>query len=124
MRFLDGLRPALYQRVDVLIFNPPYVPTPDEEVLKAIREGGIEASWAGGTDGRMVIDQFLPQVEEFLARGGGRCYLVLVDENKPKAIASYFVAQGMDVEVRFLFFMSEIEWLLNVILVNLYCFIQ
>ena len=44
------------QKIDVIIFNPPYVPTPPEEV----GSHGIEASWAGGDDGREVIDKFIP----------------------------------------------------------------
>jgi release factor glutamine methyltransferase len=44
------------------VFNPPYVPTPDEEVER----GGIAAAWAGGYKGRVVIDRVLEQV------GGGR----------------------------------------------------
>ena len=68
--------------VDVLLFNPPYVPTPPEEV------GGtsIEASWAGGLDGREVIDRFLPILPQLLKKVTGVCYLVLVEENKPGEI--------------------------------------
>ena len=40
------------------MFNPPYVPTPVEEVTQP----GIARAWAGGPQGRQVIDAFLPQV--------------------------------------------------------------
>lgn len=40
------------------IFNPPYVPTPDEE----LHRDGIARAWAGGKHGRAVIDRFLPLV--------------------------------------------------------------
>lgn len=55
---VDGLLPRLEGLVDVLCFNPPYVVTTPEEV----GSHGIEASWAGGIDGRQVIDEFLPFV--------------------------------------------------------------
>lgn len=45
-------------RRPVQVFNPPYVPTPDEEVCL----GGIASAWAGGFKGRRVIDQVLLQV--------------------------------------------------------------
>jgi release factor glutamine methyltransferase len=41
--------------IDVLVFNPPYVVTTPEEVGSK----GIEASWAGGINGRQVIDKFV-----------------------------------------------------------------
>ena len=42
----------------VQIFNPPYVPTPDEELSRT----DIARAWAGGNRGRVIIDRFLPQV--------------------------------------------------------------
>lgn len=48
--------------VDVLIFNPPYVPTMPEEAHQAQQTMDILGSWAGGTDGMQVTDIFLPIV--------------------------------------------------------------
>ena len=70
-------------KVDVLIFNPPYVPTPDDEVGSS----GIEASWAGGTNGRVVLDRALPQIARLLAFPNSRGYVVTVDDNYPEEIS-------------------------------------
>jgi release factor glutamine methyltransferase len=48
---------------------------------------GIEAAWAGGVDGRVVIDRFLPILRRIISPEGV-AYLVLVTENKPKEIAN------------------------------------
>jgi release factor glutamine methyltransferase len=89
-----GSPQMLASGVDVLLFNPPYVPTPREEVGHT----GIEAAWAGGTDGREVIDEFLPLVAPSLSPGGV-CYLVLVEENKPHEVAGFLRARGLYTEV-------------------------
>jgi release factor glutamine methyltransferase len=52
--------PPARRRACAQVFNPPYVPTPDEEVQR----GGIAAAWAGGYKGRVVIDRVLEQVGE------------------------------------------------------------
>lgn len=57
--FVNGILPRLKNRIDILCFNPPYAVTPHEEVGSL----GIEASWAGGIDGREVIDELLPYVK-------------------------------------------------------------
>ncbi|XP_041066589.1 methyltransferase N6AMT1 isoform X3 [Carcharodon carcharias] len=78
---VTGLMPRLQNQVDVLIFNPPYVVTPSEE----IGGHGIEASWAGGERGREVMDRLFPQVSALLS-SQGLFYLVTIQENNPEEI--------------------------------------
>jgi len=54
------------RQFDLIIFNPPYLPTaPDERV-----DGWLDYAWNGGDDGRAVIDRFLGQAPGFLADHG------------------------------------------------------
>jgi len=82
--FALPLSRRLFHSVDVLIFNPPYVPTPDEEAIAAQSQGGtgdtIAGSWAGGEDGMEVTNIFLDQVETLLSPAG-YFYLVAVARN-------------------------------------------
>ncbi|CAG9462878.1 unnamed protein product [Pedinophyceae sp. YPF-701] len=80
--------------VDLLLFNPPYVLTPSEEVGRP----GMCAAWAGGFNGREVIDRFLPAVPHLLSPGG-RCYMVTVAENRPEELVGIAEAAGLDAEV-------------------------
>ncbi|GFS44757.1 S-adenosyl-L-methionine-dependent methyltransferases superfamily protein [Actinidia rufa] len=52
--------------VDVMVVNPPYVPTPEEEVGC----DGIASAWAGGENGRSVIDKILPMADKLLSDRG------------------------------------------------------
>ncbi|OMH85474.1 HemK methyltransferase family member 2 [Zancudomyces culisetae] len=75
--FTSGLHRRIYGSVDILVFNPPYVPTDSEEAIpepsriccdkdcssdKEMVESLMAASWAGGVDGREVMDNFFPHV--------------------------------------------------------------
>jgi release factor glutamine methyltransferase len=75
--------------VDVLVFNPPYVPTPEDEV----GADGITASWAGGHKGRVVIDQMLAIVDSLLS-SKGLFYLVTVTANNPSEICQIMRKKG------------------------------
>lgn len=55
-------------KVDVVLFNPPYVPTSAQEALKAQAHGNIGGAWAGGSDGMQVTDIFLRRVEVSVER--------------------------------------------------------
>eukprot|EP00877_Chromochloris_zofingiensis_P002238 jgi/Chrzof1/12014/Cz06g18050.t1 len=86
---LAALLPRLASAVDLLVFNPPYVPTPDEEVTGE----GIVRSWAGGHRGRRVIDRLLTQLDDVLAPGG-QLWLVTVQQNDPQGIIEEMQSKG------------------------------
>lgn len=77
--------------VDVLLFNPPYVVTSDEELYEkkqeeiATTQRNLVYSWAGGKDGRRVTDILLEQLDDILSPSGV-LYLLLLRENKPDEI--------------------------------------
>ncbi|RDL34528.1 S-adenosyl-L-methionine-dependent methyltransferase [Venustampulla echinocandica] len=80
--------------VDVLIFNPPYVPTPD---LPALNQGGASSpfevdshllalSYAGGNDGMEVTNRLLSSLPEILSKSRGCAYVLLCAQNKPETV--------------------------------------
>jgi len=89
------LLPRLLHSIDILLFNPPYVPTPSSEVGSR----GIEASWAGGEDGREVLDRLLPSIPSLLSPQGGCMYLVTVNENRPEEICARMREAGLGAKV-------------------------
>ncbi|XP_055062234.1 methyltransferase N6AMT1 [Misgurnus anguillicaudatus] len=91
---VDCLLPRLNGKVDVLVFNPPYVVTPSEEVGSR----GIEASWAGGFRGREVMDRFFPMIPQLLS-DHGVFYLVTVSDNNPEEIVALLGELGLKGEV-------------------------
>ncbi|XP_006792838.1 methyltransferase N6AMT1 isoform X2 [Neolamprologus brichardi] len=86
----DSLLPQLCGKVDILLFNPPYVVTPSEEVGST----GIEAAWAGGERGREVTDRFLPAVVQLLS-DKGLFYLITIAENDPEEIIHLLGQSGL-----------------------------
>lgn len=58
----QSLQPRLRHSIDILLFNPPYVPTDTPEADAAQLGAGIAGAWAGGTRGMEVTDVLLEQV--------------------------------------------------------------
>jgi len=53
------------ERFSLILFNSPYLPSePDEE------KSWVGKAWAGGPNGRKVIDRFVMDAPNFLAAGG------------------------------------------------------
>ncbi|WP_221356081.1 HemK2/MTQ2 family protein methyltransferase [Streptomyces beigongshangae] len=63
----DLLGPVRGRTFDLVISNPPYVPTPPSE-LSSTR--GLERAWNAGPDGRAVLDRICSEVPHVLRPGG------------------------------------------------------
>ncbi|TFK93528.1 putative methylase [Polyporus arcularius HHB13444] len=85
-------RHRLRHSVDILLFNPPYVPTDSDEADFAQQHADIAGSWAGGRDGMALTDILLEQVEELLSPTG-RFYLVAVKQNHIQDISRRMLEQ-------------------------------
>lgn len=82
--------------VDVLIFNPPYVLTDEDEIPKSVNisdgqsttafNDAIVKSWAGGEDGCTIINKFILQLDEALSENGCAYLLVIKDNNPGKIV--------------------------------------
>lgn len=51
---------------DIIIFNPPYLPTSEEEKVP----GWLNYAFDGGTDGRREINRFIRQAGSYLKKSG------------------------------------------------------
>jgi release factor glutamine methyltransferase len=54
------------QRFDVIVSNPPYVPSASEELPRR----GAERAWEAGPDGRLFLDRICAGAREHLLPGG------------------------------------------------------
>ena len=64
--FGNMFEPVRNRKFDVILFNTPYLPTEEGEVL----EDTINYAFDGGLNGRKVIDVFLNEVGNHLNKGG------------------------------------------------------
>jgi len=60
---VQSLQERLSHQVDVLIFNPPYVPTDELEATSGQEAQDISGAWAGGADGMYLTNVLLKQVD-------------------------------------------------------------
>lgn len=64
MNILQGdlFQPVLGEKFDLILFNTPYLPSAEDEIIG----DELDAAWDGGPDGRRVIDLFLNEVKNYL----------------------------------------------------------
>ncbi|KAF9786059.1 S-adenosyl-L-methionine-dependent methyltransferase [Thelephora terrestris] len=91
------LSSRLRNSVDLLIFNPPYVPTESTESQEGQKHGQISGSWAGGFDGMEVTNTLLDESKTLLS-ANGRFYLVAIKQNNIPDISQKLSECGMTTE--------------------------
>ena len=85
------LDPIRADAVDLVTFNPPYLPAdPDTEW-----GDWMQAALSGGEDGRAVVDPFLADVGRVL-RDGGRAFLLVSSLTGIDEVQEYATAQGLE----------------------------
>jgi release factor glutamine methyltransferase len=101
----DLTSPWLQQAIDVLIFNPPYVPTSEMPARPETFAGEVPLtdstgpsfeddsyllalSYAGGADGMETTDRLLAVIPEILSPRGC-AYILLCAQNKPDEVKQY-----------------------------------
>ncbi|KAL1982344.1 hypothetical protein VTN96DRAFT_1438 [Rasamsonia emersonii] len=110
------LRPG---SVDVLLFNPPYVPTPDVPPLPSSTEKDsdpdekqtlsrsakferdsylLSLSYAGGLDGMEITNRFLEAIPTVLNPHRGVAYVLLCAQNKPEEVKERLRRGGWQAE--------------------------
>lgn len=113
MDLLSSFKP---NSVDLLVFNPPYVPTTSDESsskpettkfydkdceeifsCRSDDQKMLIKSWAGGADGCEIINRVVCNLKNILAPNGV-FYLLLLRENKPDKIKSFLEDEGFTVE--------------------------
>lgn len=105
MNLLNGFRPNV---IDLLIFNPPYVVTSNDELNSTDDPCGstsdnpfndkIIQSWAGGVDGRVVMDRVFNAMNDILS-ANGKAYILVIEENKPHSIIKNMKKNGFYGEI-------------------------
>ncbi|MFA5381649.1 MAG: HemK2/MTQ2 family protein methyltransferase [Candidatus Micrarchaeia archaeon] len=82
------------EKFDIIIFNPPYLPTENEDKIK----GELNKALDGGKDGRETIDRFLKEVKNYLNKNGK---IILVDSSldNTKQTIDILENQGFKVKI-------------------------
>ena len=90
----DLTAPVVGNRYDLVVANPPYVPTFDDQLPTR----GVMRAFDGGRDGRVVLDRVCEEAPDVLAPGG-RLLMVHSGVNGVGETLRRLRSQGLDAEV-------------------------
>jgi release factor glutamine methyltransferase len=90
----DMFEPFREDVFDVILCNPPYLPTPPEQEW----DDWMERALSGGEDGRAVVDPFLDGVGRVL-RDSGHAFLLISTLTGPEAVREFALDRGLQSEI-------------------------
>lgn len=79
---------------DTIVFNPPYLPTEDDERLS----GWINYAFDGGKDGLQTIRNFLSEIKNYL-KPDGNVLLLVSSLTGPKEVIRWMNNEGFTVNI-------------------------
>ncbi|CAI1826770.1 hypothetical protein SEUBUCD646_0B02650 [Saccharomyces eubayanus] len=80
-------------QIDVLIFNPPYVPAecvPDFPESREQADQWLDLALLGGKDGMAITDKLLQQLDKILSEDGV-AYILFCARNRPEEVVKKFL---------------------------------
>lgn len=90
-----GIKPGSPEtRFDLILFNPPYLPTSEEERVP----GWLNYAFDGGASGRETLDRFLAEVKDHL-RPGGKILVLISSITGVEAVQEKMEGLGFAVEI-------------------------
>lgn len=96
---IDAVQADLFcgirSRFDLVLFNPPYLPTAEDEVLK----GWLNFAFDGGKTGRDTINRFLETLKDRLDPERGRALLLVSSLSGSSEVEEKALEEGLTVEV-------------------------
>ena len=97
MNLTTGIRQGT---IDMLVFNPPYVPAFELPNIPTTEEDKtwLDLALLGGEDGMVVTWRLLNELDSILTPEIGVAYILFCARNKPKEVAKIMQEKGWDVE--------------------------
>jgi release factor glutamine methyltransferase len=94
LRLGDLFDPVENEKFDLVLFNTPYLPTVEDEIV----EDELEAAWDGGKDGRSVINRFIIDLPLHL-NPNGRVQLVQSSLSNIEETVGMLMEMGFKVSI-------------------------
>lgn len=91
---MTGGLAALHTKVDLLVCNPPYVATHEDEYTDSLESKNVQAAWAGGGGGRSMTDQLIRLLPSILSPNGV-AYVVLEQCNNFAGVEEMAETSGL-----------------------------